>query len=66
MAQTERREVGPLFSWLPMRHLTRHGEVWLDQGSQGCAGMSAQSLISGWQKVKTTAHFHFLLVCHWF
>lgn len=28
-----RGEVGPLSSWLPRRHLTRHEEVWLDQGS---------------------------------
>lgn len=32
LAETQ-REVGPLSSWLPRRHLTGHGEVWVDQGS---------------------------------
>lgn len=57
-------EVGPLFSRLPGRHLTGHGEVWLDQGSQNLRGyMSAQSLILGWQN-RPQHIFFFLLICH--
>lgn len=53
MVKMERREVGPLFSWLPMRLLTRHGEIWLDQGSQSCAELDFRLA----EDKKTTAHF---------
>lgn len=55
VAKTD-REVGPL---QPAAHATLD-QAWgsmLDPGSQSVSGMSAQSLISGWQKIETTVYF---------
>lgn len=66
LAQT-RREVGPLASRLPRRHLTGHGEVWGDQGSPQLFLASVCSELD-WRLAEQTKQqlifFSFLLGCH--
>lgn len=60
------REVGPLASRLPRRHLTGHGEVWGDQGSPQLFLASVCSELD-WrlaEQTKQQLNFSFLLGCH--
>lgn len=59
---------GALSSRLPRRHLTRHGEVWVDEGSPQpfLAAVCSELDLRLAEKTKQQRNFCFLLGCHFF